>query len=109
MYEKITAYANIFEDNAVPKADLPGKIESFSNDFMQSGFMVSDAMEAMGERAFAGKEALKKDAPTMTAEEVCICLSAFIQQEAFIPGILLDLVQQGVIPALIRRLKELDV
>lgn len=70
--------------------------------------MTPDAMESMGERAFAGKEALKNDAPTMTAEEVCVCLSAFIQQETFIPGILLDLVRQGVIPAFIRRLKELD-
>ena len=44
----------------------------------------------------------------MTADEIFVCLSAFIQQDAFIPGILQDLIQQDVIPKMLKRLKELD-
>lgn len=108
MYEKITSYLDFFESSSVSDSELQTKIESFADAFMQSEFMNPNAMEAMGERAWAGKAALKNDAPSMTAEEVCICLSAFVQQETFIPGILLDLVRQGVIPQMLKRLKELD-
>ena len=108
MYEKITAYLDSFGDHASSEAELQKETESFARDFMQSGLMVPDAMEAMGARAWASKSALKEEAAAMTGEEVCVCLSAFAQQEAFIPGVLQDLVQQGVIPRILARLKELD-
>ena len=44
----------------------------------------------------------------MTAEEACVCISAFIQQESFIPGVLADLVRQDVLPGILKRLRELD-
>ena len=108
MYEKITAYLEFFGNDALPEAQSKEKIDAFTNEFMSSGWMNPNAMEAMGERAFAGKAALREAASTMSAEEVCTCLSAFIQQDAFIPGILPDLIQQGVIPQMLKRLKELD-
>ncbi len=108
MYEKITSYLDFFENSAVSEAELNEKIKQFSDDFMQSGFMNPNGMEAMGERVMAGKSQLKNDALTMSAEEICNCLSAFVQQDAFIPGIVLDLVQQGVVPQMLKRLKELE-
>ena len=108
MHENITAYLDQFSENATSGEALQKQVELFANDFTQSGLMHPNGMEAMGERVWASKEALREEAAAMTAEEVCVCFSAFLQQEAFIPGILLDLVQQGVIPALLRRLKELD-
>lgn len=105
MYEKITCYLDSFVGDAAGQNE---KIEAFASEFMQSEFMNPNAMEAMGERMWASKTKLREDAPSMTADEVCICLSAFVQQEAFIPGILADLIKQGVIPAMLQRLKELD-
>ena len=107
MYEKITAYLDAFESGA-PEAELKKAAEAFANDFAQSGFMVQDAMEAMGDRAWASKSELKDSAPSMTAEEACVCLSAFLQQDSFLPGVLLDLIQQGVVPQFLKRLRELD-
>ena len=90
MYEKITAYLDFFGRDAIPESELQEKTKEFSVDFMQSGFMVSN------------------DAPAMTAEEACVCISAFIQQESFIPGVLADLVRQDVLPGILKRLRELD-
>lgn len=106
MYEKITAFADVFKKEDA--ADLSAQIAAFSDAFVRSGYEVPDAMEAMGDRAWASTEMLKEDAATMTAEEICICFSAFIQQEAFIPGILENLVCQGVIRRFLERLQELD-
>ena len=108
MYEKITAYLDFFGRDAIPESELQEKTKEFSVDFMQSGFMVSNAMEAMGERAWASKSQLREDALAMTAEEACVCISAFIQQESFIPGVLADLVRQDVLPGILKRLRELD-
>ncbi len=108
MYENITSFIDAFENNATSEAELKKQIETFANNFAESEFMQPDAMEAMGDRMFAGKAALKEAASTMTADEIFICLSAFIQQDAFIPGILQDLVQQDVIPQMLKRLKELE-
>lgn len=108
MYEKITSYLNFFDSDTISESELNEKIKLFSDDFIQSEFMLPNAMEAMGERIMASKSELKNDAPTMTAEEACTCLSAFIQQDAFIPGVLLDLVKQDVVPQILKRLKELD-
>ena len=108
MYEKFTRYIDFFENDAVSETELNEKVQAFGADFMQSEFMNPNAMEAMGERMFKGKAELKSDAPTMTAEDACVCLSAFVLQENFIPGVLLDLVKQGVIPQILKRLKELD-
>ena len=102
------SYINIFDDASISENDLKEKLKSFSDDFMQSGLMKPNAMEAMGDRMWASKESLKNDAPSMSADDVCVCLSAFVQQDAFIPGILLDLVKQGVIPEMLKRLKALD-
>ena len=68
MYEKITAYLDFFGRDAIPESELQEKTKEFSVDFMQSGFMVSNAMEAMGERAWASKSQLREDASAMTAE-----------------------------------------
>ena len=106
MYEKITGYLKFFGKNASPEAQE--KTAAFVADFSQSGLMNPDGMEIMGQRGWATRTALKNDAPTMTAEEVCACLSAFVMQESFCEGILWDLVQQGVLPVLLERLKELD-
>ena len=76
MYEKITAYLDFFGRDAIPESELQEKTKEFSVDFMQSGFMVSNAMEVMGERACASKSQLREDAPAMTAEEACVCISA---------------------------------
>ena len=108
MYEKITSYHDVFGKNAVSESELQKKIESFVTDFMQSEFMNPNAMEAMEKYAWVSKSELKNAASTMTADEACTCLSAFVQQESFIPGILLDLTQQGVLPQILGRLKELD-
>ena len=108
MYEKITAYIIIFDDASISENDLKEKLKSFSDDFMQSGLMNPNAMEAMGDRMWASKENLKNDAPSMRAEVVGVCLSGFVQQVGFIPGFLLDLVKQGVIPEMLKRLKALE-
>ena len=108
MYEKITSFVDFFENNAVSEGELKKQIEKFANAFMESEFMHLNAMEEMGDRMFAGKSALKEAASTMTADEIFVCLSTFIQQDAFIPGILQDLIQQDVIPKMLKRLKELD-
>ena len=108
MYEKITSYLDAFEKSGGSAGDLNDKIKSFVAEFTESEWMNPNAMEAMGERMWASKSALRAEAPTMSAEDACICLSAFIQQETFIPGILLDLIQQDVIPQILKRLKELD-
>ena len=63
MYEKITAYLDFFGRDTIPESELQEKTKEFSMDFMQSGFMVSNAMEAMGERAWASKSQLREDAP----------------------------------------------
>ena len=81
MYEKITAYLETFSSGAAPE----DKIKAFAADFMESGLMNPNAMEAMGSRVMASKTALKND-----------------------PGILTDLVSQGVIPQMLKRLQELD-
>lgn len=104
MYEKITAYLETFSSGAAPE----DKIKAFAADFMESGLMNPNAMEAMGSRVMASKTALKNEAPTMSGEEICVCISAFVQQDMFIPGILTDLVSQGVIPQMLKRLQELD-
>ena len=44
MYEKITAYLETFSCGAAPE----DKIKAFAADFMQSGLMNPNAMEAMG-------------------------------------------------------------
>ncbi len=108
MYEKFTSYLDVFGGNPVPEAELQKEIETFAKEWAQSEWMVPDAMEAMGQRAWASKSSLKNDAATMTAEEACVCLSAFIQQDSFIPGVLQDLIQQGVLPEILKRLKDLD-
>ncbi len=108
MYEKITSYLDFFDNGTLSEPELNEKINLFSADFMQSEFMNPNAIEAMGDRMWLSKTELKNQALSMTAEDACICLSAFIQQESFIPGILLDLIQQGVIPQILKRLKELD-
>ena len=107
MYEKITSYLDFFGENA-DKSNLEGKIQSFMQDFMESGLMNPDGMNIMGERGWATRTALKNDAPTMTAEEACACISTFILQENFCPGGLLDQIQQGILPPILARLKELD-
>ena len=108
MYEKITSFVDFFENHAGSEDELNKQIEKFAKDFMESEFVHPNAMEEMGDRMFASKSALKEAAPTMTADEIFICLSAFVQQDAFIPGILQDLIQQDVIPEMLKRLKELD-
>ncbi len=108
MYEKITSYLDFFDNGTLSEPELNEKINLFSADFMQSEFMNPNAIEAMGDRMWLSKTELKNQALSMTAEDAYICLSAFIQQESFIPGILLDLIQQGVIPQILKRLKELD-
>ena len=108
MYEKIISYLDFFDNGTLSEPELNEKINLFSADFMQSEFMNPNAIEAMGDRMWLSKTELKNQALSMTAEDACICLSAFIQQESFIPGILLDLIQQGVIPQILKRLKELD-
>ena len=108
MYESITSYLDFFEKNDISEAELQKKAEEFSENFMQSEFMNPNAMEAMGERMWASKSSPKADAPSMTSEQALVCLSAFVQQNTFIPGVVLDLVQQDVIPEILKRLKELD-
>ena len=94
--------------NDISEAELQKKAEEFSENFMQSEFMNPNAMEAMGERILASKSSLKANAPSMTSEEALVCLSAFVQQNTFIPGVVPDLVRQDVIPEILKRLKELD-
>ena len=108
MYESITSYLDAFAGDSLSEEELQASISSFAGAVMQSEWMVPDAIEAMGERAWASKAVLKAEAAAMPAEEICVCLSAFVQQEAFIPGILLNLIQEGVIPQFLLRLKELD-
>lgn len=108
MYEKITKYAEIFGGSAGAPENLPEKIQAFIADFSQSEWMNPDGMQVVGERGWATRSALRNDIPSMTAEEVCACLSAFVQQEAFLEGIILDLVQQGILPQMLQRLQELD-
>lgn len=108
MYESITSYLDFFEKNDISETELQKKAEEFSEKFAQSEFMNPNAMEAMGERILASKSSLKADAPSMTSEQALVCLSAFVQQNTFIPGIVPDLIQQGVIPEILKRLKELD-
>ena len=105
MYEKITKYIDVFGEDA---ADLSNQIQSFAAEFSQSGFMNPDSIEILGQHGWADRSALKNDAPTMTAEEACACLSAFVMQESFCEGILLDQIQQGILLPILRRLKELD-
>lgn len=47
MYEKITAYLDFFGRDTIPESELQEKTKEFSVDFMQSGFMVSNAMEVI--------------------------------------------------------------
>ena len=108
MYESITSYLDFFEKNNISEAELQKKAEEFSENFMQSEFMNPNAMEAMGERMWSSKSSLIADAPSMTSEQALVCLSAFVLQNTFIPGIVPDLIQQGVIPEILKRLKELD-
>lgn len=108
MYEKITGYLDFFGENASSQTDLKEKIKAFTDDFMQSGFMNPDGMEIMGAHGWMTRSALRNDAPNMTAEEACACISAFIQQESFFEGILLDQIEQGILPRILERLKELD-
>ena len=108
MYEKITSYLDYFDNGGLKGNELDEKVKAFAADFMQSGLMNPDAMEAMGDRMWLSKTELKNNALSMSADDACVCLSAFVQQDAFIPGILTDLVQQGVIPQILKRLKELD-
>lgn len=105
MYEKITKYIDVFGENAAPAADA---IQSFVAEFSQSEFMNPEAMEILGTRGWEKRSALKSDAPTMTAEDACACISAFVMQESFCEGIILDLIQQGVLLPILKRLKELD-
>ena len=108
MYEKMTGYLDSFTDASLPEGDLQKKLQKFAADFAQSGLVNPEGMMIMGIRGWATRSALRNDAPTMTGEEVCACLSAFVEQESFCPGILLSLVKEEVLPRLLARLKELD-
>ena len=104
MYEKITRYLDPFSNKSASQEE----INAFVTDFTQSGFMNPDGMDIMGTRGWATRSALRNDAPTMTAEEACACISAFVMQESFIEGLLLDQIEQGILPLILERLKELD-
>ncbi len=108
MYEKFTEYLEFFGKNADQQGDLSAKAAAFAADFSQSEFMNPNAMEIMGAKGWATRSALLKDAPSMTAEDACACISGFVMQESFIPGVLLDQIQQGILPRILERLKELD-
>ena len=108
MYEKITKYADIFSKDAASPADRKKEIQSFIADFSQSGYMNPDALQVMGERGWISRSVLKNDLPSMTAEDICACFSAFIQQESFIEGIILDTIEKGILQELLERLKEQD-
>lgn len=108
MYEKITGYLDAFENGTVSDEELGKEITSFIDDFSQSGFMNPDAMQVMAEHDWATRTALRNDAPSMSAEDACACISAFVMQESFIEGIILDQIKQGILPLILKRLKELD-
>lgn len=108
MYEKITAYLDCFSNTEAPEAEISAKIGSFVEDFSKSGLANPEALMIMGMRGWATRSALKADAPTMTAEEACACLSAFTEQESYCPGVILELVRQGIMAQILQRLKELD-
>ena len=108
MYEKFTGYLDSFGKGMTTEADLQSSIESFVAAFSQSELMNPNGMEIMGSKGWATRSALKNDAPNMTAEEACACLSAFVMQESFCPGIVLDLINQDILPKILERLKELD-
>ena len=108
MYEKITNYLDLFRKIEAGTAAESGEVKAFENDFMQSGRMDPDGIVLMGNRGWASRSAIKADTPSMTAEEVCACISAFVMQESFCQGILLDLIKQGVLVPLLERLKTLE-
>ena len=108
MYENITKYLDFFSKNTLSKEELQEKIDLFVRDFSQSELMNPDAMNIMGMHGWATRSALKNAIPTMSAEEVCACISAFVMQESFLQGILLDQIQQGILSRILERLKELD-
>ena len=107
MYEKITSYLNTFDGGASDEA-IQKDMAAFAEDLEQSGFMTPNAWEAMGDLAWASRDALKEAAPSMSAETALTCLSAFIQQESDFPGIFILLVREDVVSHMLRRLKELD-
>ena len=108
MYEKFTAYLDSFGNGGVSGTDLSGSIQAFVSDFSQSELMDPNGMELMGSKGWATRSALKNDIPGMSAEEVCACLSTFVLQESFCPGILQDLINQDILPKMLERLKALD-
>lgn len=108
MYEKITAYTGLFSDAAASDAELQKGIAAFGEDFAQLGLMREDAMEVMGELILASKDALRQAAPTMSAERACACIAVFLMMEPDLPGTMLDLIRQDVLPQILKRLQELD-
>lgn len=108
MYEKFTSYLDSFSKGAASEANLQSDIQSFVTEFSQSELMNPSGMEIMGSKGWAARSALKNDIPNMSEEEVCACLSAFVMQESFCPGIILDLIHHDILPKILERLKELD-
>lgn len=108
MHENITKYLDFFSKNTLSKEELQEQINLFVRDFSQSEFMNPDAMDIMGMRGWATRSALQNAIPTMSAEDACACISAFVVQESFFQGIVLDQIQQGILPRILERLKELD-
>ena len=106
MYENITKYLEVFGEDGASVS--PEQVAAFADAFTQSGLMDPNGMETMGARGWATRTALREAAPTMTAQEACACISAFVLQESFIPGVLADQIAQGILPLILKRLKELD-
>ena len=108
MHENITKYLDFFSKNTLSKEELQEQINLFVRDFSQSEFMNPEAMDIMGMRGWATRSALQNAIPTMSAEDACARISAFVVQESFFQGIVLDQIQQGILPRILERLKELD-
>ena len=108
MYKRLTGYADEFKALAQDEAALAEKAAAFARDVKLHGIEDPGAMERMMEKGWITNSSLLEAAPAMTAEEVLTCLAAFVAQEEFIPGILANLVQLGVLPRILERLAELD-
>ena len=108
MYENITKYIEIFGNDAADDGKLQADLAAFTDAFQQAGLMDPDGLNVMGARGWATRSALLEAAPSMTVQEACACISAFLQQEMFIPGLLADQVKQGILPAILQRLQALE-
>ena len=108
MYENITKYIEIFGNDAADDGKLQADLAAFPDAFQQAGLMDPDGLNVMVARGCATRSPLLEAAPSMTAPQPCACISAFLQQEMFIPGLLADQVKQGILPAILQRLQALE-